>query len=302
MTARGFRKKGDAFQDLWRKSSDAHMDDAALAEAYGRFRKAVGEEAGASRRRRTWLGYAASVVLSVVAGFVGARLLTVENHVGGAGGVSLQMWQTAADETRTLSFDDGSTVRLGPGSILVGPAEFREAERKMFLVGEAFFDVAHDAERSFRVTTRHLDVTDLGTSFMVTSYLADDVASVTLKSGAAELRVGGQDGAFVLAPNDQVTYNAATRAILRRRVPDDDMGESWRNRRLVLDDVTLEEAVETLGRCYGTRFTLRTGKHRAVCVRMKLNRGETLERAMGILSRIVPGLSYEIRDGEVFID
>lgn len=301
MTARGFRKQGDAFQDLWRKSADARMDDAALAEAYGRFRKAVGGGCRSFGTGRTWLRYAASVALAVAVGFVGARFVD-SGKTDGVRAVSLQMWHTAADETRTLSFDDGSTVRLGPGSVLVGPVALREAERKMFLVGEAFFDVAHDAERPFRVTTRHLDVTDLGTSFMVTSYLADDVASVTLKSGAAELRVEGQEGTFVLAPNDQVAYNAATRAILRRRVPDDDMGESWRNRRLVLDDVALGEAVETLGRCYGTRFTLRTGKRKDVRVRMTLNRGETLERAMGILSRIVPGLGYEICDGEVFID
>lgn len=75
MTARGFRKKGDAFQDLWRKSADAHMDDAALAEAYGRFRKAAGDVAGASGRRRTWLMYAASVALAVAAGFVGAHFV-----------------------------------------------------------------------------------------------------------------------------------------------------------------------------------------------------------------------------------
>lgn len=273
------------------------MDDVALDDAYWRFRRAV------ARRRLTWAGRAAVVALSVAVGFAIARLPT-------AGGVDVQrsqvvaqqMWHTAADETRTLSFDDGSTVRLGPGSILVGPAALCGVERAMFLVGEAFFDVVHDDERPFRVTTPHLDVTDLGTSFMVSSYPADDVVSVTLKSGAAELRVEGRDGVCSLTPNDQVAYNAATRTLLRRKVPDEDMGESWRNRRLELDDVALGEAVEVFGRCYGMRFTLRNGKRKAVRVRMKLNRGETLERAMGILSRIVPGLRYEIRDGEVFID
>lgn len=288
----------DAFQDFWRKSADAHMDDAALAEAYARFRRVVGESHGA-RRRLAWLGGVTVVALSVAIGFVCARLLPADEAVRGEG---RQMWHTAAGETVRLSFDDGSTVTLSPGSVLVGPVGLKDSERRMFLVGEAFFDVAHDDERPFRVTTPHLDVTDLGTSFMVSSYAGDEVVSVTLKSGAAELKVGGRADAYRLAPNDQVAYNAASGAVLRRCVPDDDRGENWRNRQLTLDDVALEDAVETLGRCYGMRFTLRPGSHKGVRVRVRLNRGETLERAMGILSRIVPGLRYEVRDGEVFID
>lgn len=73
---------------------------------------------------------------------------------------------TRTAQLRSLQLEDGSTVRLGPDTAL--KVEFAAAERRVtLLAGEALFDVASDARRPFRVTTRDSVTTVLGTRFDV---------------------------------------------------------------------------------------------------------------------------------------
>ncbi|TAJ28035.1 MAG: DUF4880 domain-containing protein [Reyranella sp.] len=73
---------------------------------------------------------------------------------------------TRTAQVRTMQLEDGSTARLGPDTAL--KVEFAAAERRVILLsGEALFDVASDARRPFRVTTRDSVTTVLGTRFDV---------------------------------------------------------------------------------------------------------------------------------------
>lgn len=63
-----------------------------------------------------------------------------------------------------FQLSDGSTGYFNSGSWLKYPVQFI-GERKVELSGEAFFDVAHNAEIPFHVNTRNLDIKVLGTTF-----------------------------------------------------------------------------------------------------------------------------------------
>ncbi|HMN10440.1 MAG TPA: FecR domain-containing protein [Gemmatimonadaceae bacterium] len=70
---------------------------------------------------------------------------------------------TDTEETATARLDDGSVVRLAPRSRL--RVTHAAARRESWLDGEAFFAVAHDRTRPFRVRTRAGTVEVLGTRF-----------------------------------------------------------------------------------------------------------------------------------------
>jgi len=75
-------------------------------------------------------------------------------------------YHTGVAEVETLRLDDGSSVRMGPGSAL--RVAFSSDERRIqILAGEALFDVTADATRPFRVVTRDAVTTVLGTRFDV---------------------------------------------------------------------------------------------------------------------------------------
>src|SRR5690606_14900005 len=71
-----------------------------------------------------------------------------------------------------LTLSDGTKVWVNAMSELKFPTQFGDMERKVFLAGEAYFEVAHDAQRPFKVEVNGTVVEVLGTHFNVNSYNA----------------------------------------------------------------------------------------------------------------------------------
>ena len=208
---------------------------------------------------------------------------------------------TVSDECKTIALADGTQVRLNQSSVLLYPEKFSGKERKVFLTGEAFFDIKHDGRHPFHVSTPYFDITDLGTSFSVSSYATDVEVSTTLKTGKIELKIVGEDKVYSMKPNDQLVYNVKTKAVDLRQVTDEDDGLSWRNKQISLDDVTLAEAARIMGDVYGVKFVFRSSRHRNTKITVHFNRGESLKKALAIVGNLVPGLEYELMKDKVII-
>lgn len=87
-------------------------------------------------------------------------------------------------KTFQLQLSDGTTVHLNAGSSLKYPVQFlKDAERKVFITGEAFLSVSKDAEHPFIVNANNLNVRVLGTQFNVSSYPEDAAIDVVLVEG-----------------------------------------------------------------------------------------------------------------------
>ena len=202
---------------------------------------------------------------------------------------------------KTLALVDGTKVKLSQGSVLLYPASFEGKERKVFLAGEAFFDIKHDDKHPFHVSTPHFEITDLGTSFSVSSYTTDEEVTTTLKTGKIELRIVGEDKVYSMNPDDQLVYNVKTKSVNLRQVSKGNNGLGWRNKQIDLNDVTLAEAAQIMGDAYGVKFSFRSQRYKNTKVTVHFNRGETLSGAMNVLKNLVPGLEYEVRKDEVIL-
>lgn len=218
--------------------------------------------------------------------------------------ISMVQKHTTNDETQLIAMSDGTKVKLSQSSVLLYPSSFKGAkERKVFLSGEAFFDIKHDDNQPFHVSTAHFEITDLGTSFAVSSYTNADEVSTTLKTGKIELRIIGQeDKVYSMSPNDQLVYNVKTKAVKIQRVAADNDGLSWRNKEIDLNDVTLAEAANIMGSTYGVKFNFVSKRYQNTKITVHFNRGESLAGAMAIVKNLIPGLVYEIKDNEVIVE
>ncbi len=82
-----------------------------------------------------------------------------------------------------IELGDGTKVWLNNSTVLKYPYRFTGDTRKVFLSGEAYFEVAHNSKMPFIVETDHVTVKATGTSFNVSSYTGDDIVETTLVEG-----------------------------------------------------------------------------------------------------------------------
>ncbi|RQO68420.1 hypothetical protein DBR40_19435 [Pedobacter sp. KBW01] len=82
-----------------------------------------------------------------------------------------------------VTLSDGTQVVLNSGSSLTFPVGFNQAERRVSLSGEAYFEVSKDAEHPFIVSSGRERITVLGTKFNLSAYPDDDFISTALLEG-----------------------------------------------------------------------------------------------------------------------
>jgi transmembrane sensor len=152
-------------------------------------------------------------------------------------------YTTQPTEQRVIRLADGSRVHLNVASQV--RVRLRGHERRITLArGEAFFDVAHDAQRPFVVEAGGAAVRALGTRFDVRR--DDGQVQVTLVEGVVRVNRDKGPETWTLAPNQQLTLAraTATRRFLTTATP----ATSWTSGRLTFHETPLAAAVAEVNR------------------------------------------------------
>lgn len=152
-----------------------------------------------------------------------------------------------AGQRSDIYLSDGTRVILNASSKLIYPGRFSKDSREITLIGEAFFDVAKDAARPFKVTSGALVTTALGTSFNIRSDSA--YVQVALVSGKVEVKNRFSKEAMQLIPGEATVLNAG--ASLQKEQFDKDEVLSWKDDILYFHEADMNEIVRKLENWYG---------------------------------------------------
>lgn len=204
--------------------------------------------------------------------------------VTGAGTLALAPekadFRTVPGETAPITLPDGSRVELSTDTAL--RLAFDETERRVeLLAGEAFFTVAKDPGRPFRVTANRTEAEALGTAFSVA--LQDDGARVAVTEHSVAVTVGG-DRRIVAAGERIVALHGRLRPV---EGTDAERELAWRDGKLVFMDQPLGEVVASLDRWRRGRTLILNSdlERRPVTVVLDTRRAAD---AVEILARAVP--------------
>src|SRR5690606_13331293 len=100
---------------------------------------------------------------------------------------------------------DGTKAWLNAASRLEYPASFPSDERIVSLEGEAYFEVAPDQTRPFRIRTSRKTIEVLGTKFNVQVYDNEPQHQTTLMEGSVSVIANGHpDESVILKPDQQL--------------------------------------------------------------------------------------------------
>lgn len=117
--------------------------------------------------------------------------------------VTEQQLTVPAGQRAHLVLPDGSKVWVNASSILSYPSAFVGNERRVQIVGEAFFEVAKN-EKPFIVSTGKMDVKALGTQFDVYNYPADEMNISLLQGSVKVYQPQRESHGVALSPGQQV--------------------------------------------------------------------------------------------------
>jgi len=154
----------------------------------------------------------------------------------------------------TLILPDGTHVWLNNASSLRYPVWFTGATREVDLTGEAYFEVAKDAARPFKVHIHNspagtdggtIDV--LGTSFNIMAYSDENAERATLVDGSIRYSHGGNSA--LLKPADQSVLDARGDLKTLHQVNVDEI-TAWKNGYFHFDHASLETTMRQLARWY----------------------------------------------------
>ena len=188
-----------------------------------------------------------------------AALLAV---IVGAGGFALRQraWTEACGNTVVVpagqrvdvTLPDGTRVCMNALSELRYPASFGSRQRRVELVGEAFFDVAHEASRPFVVETYACDVEVLGTKFDVEARPETDEFVAALVEGRVRVTDRSDPAQRVeLSPAQRVSRRDGRLVV--DRIPEHEEFR-WREGLIVFRDATFEELLADFEKYFGVRI------------------------------------------------
>ena len=151
-----------------------------------------------------------------------------------------------------LALSDGSKVWLNSMTEFRFPVAFTGEERKVYLTGEAYFEVAPNSKHPFIVVTEEgMEVKVYGTEFNMNTY-QHGVVQTVLVSGKVGIRVNATGKEVMLAPKQMAEYSEKTGMV---RVEDADPYRyiAWKDGEFVFERETIEEIMERLGRWYDVK-------------------------------------------------
>lgn len=210
-----------------------------------------------SRKKRSFAYYtriAAAVTIFMLAGFASIFIFRSTPKI------EVIASSTEHGQKQTVELPDGTKVYLNSESVLSYSNQFGKDNREVSFNGEAFFEVAHNADKPFIVKTKHIGVQVLGTTFNFRAFEEKGDYQLDLKTGkvlfySIHAESGEKMEQIILNPGEKATYLTSLNSILKQKsINANYMG--WHTGILEFANCPLDEVVDAIETSYNVDIEL----------------------------------------------
>lgn len=201
---------------------------------------------------RRWIPYAVSVAAAILLGmFINNYFFTLPaiEKIGSTMLVS----EAQSGQRTTVTLSDGTVVELNSNSRIEYPAIFHRGERRIYLEGEAMFDVARNEKHPFIVETFAYDVKVVGTKFDVIADSEKKEFSTALLDGKVSIQDKSEHSLVTLRPDMMATLKDGH--LVCSRIPDKE-AYLWTDGIISATGVPFTVLMERFERCYGVNIRI----------------------------------------------
>jgi ferric-dicitrate binding protein FerR (iron transport regulator) len=204
-------------------------------------------------------------------------------------------------DIKTVALSDGSIVKLNSGTHFYYPKTFAGSTRNVYISGEGYFDVAHNANMPFVVNTDKVGIKVLGTVFNLKVYPEDADVFATLCEGKVVMNFNNSTLKPVeMNPLQQIHYEVDKNSYSLENV-DTYKEIAWTNRNLIFKSTQMKDVITQIERRYGVDIEWNAEKFHAEKITVKLIKNESLQETLDVLKKIIPNLKYSIHDNKITI-
>lgn len=173
--------------------------------------------------------------------------LIYNNGLNSSGELLYNTLTTHRGEQFPLQLSDGTKLWLNAASSIRFPVSFAGNERRVEITGEAYFEVAKNAAKPFKVLLNGTEITVLGTQFNVNGYADEASVKTTLLEGS--VKITHDNASLLLVPRQQANLNREGKMSLIID-PDIEQAVSWKEGYFHYNKADLETVMREVSRWY----------------------------------------------------
>jgi transmembrane sensor len=177
-----------------------------------------------------------------------------------------------------LRLNDGTMVWLNAASSITYPSSFTGNQREVVIVGEAYFEVAKDKNKPFRVNANGIQVEVLGTHFNINAYSDEQSVKTSLLEGS--VRINNR----VLKPGEAYYNGKVAKSDLNQDI-------AWKNGVFNFNNADLFAVMRQLVRWYNIDLKYE-GKIKPRIFQGEMDKGLNLSQVIKILGEA--GVKFRI--------
>ncbi|NDV78716.1 FecR family protein [Dysgonomonas sp. 511] len=230
--------------------------------------------------------YAAAILLPLIIVFWGLNKL--DSRVDLFGDAEYVDVYTPKGERMQIVFPDGSVAYLNSDTKLRYPKKFAFSDRKVYLDGEAYFEIEKNASRPFIVELDSVAVNVLGTSFNLEAYSSERNISLILDEGKVNLRPLSGTKKYTLDPGEKMIYDKVNGSCIILANNSYVSPSLWKDDVVYLKNKPLEEVIKVLDRKYDIRFEILEQEALKYSYTILISRNTPLEKVLLDLEKIAP--------------
>lgn len=204
--------------------------------------------------------------------------------------------KTHADSEYWMVFDDGTIVHLNYNTTLMYPSRFSSVSRTVYLEGEAYFQVAKDNKRPFRVVTRDGVVKEYGTSFNVNTYAG--CTKVVLVEGAISV-IPNMGNEQMIHPGELAILNSDHSEAQINKVEIEPY-VAWNSGRFVFEHCSLGSLMEVIAHWYNKEVVFESDEIKQMRFTGDVDRYGSIVPIMKAIQRVT-GLDIVVSEKKIVL-
>ncbi|MVZ63868.1 FecR family protein [Sphingobacterium humi] len=203
---------------------------------------------------------------------------------------------TAKGEEFESILPDGTRIRINAGSSLTIPKNYNSFSREVYLQGEAYFEVAKNPQKLFKVNVSDAKIIALGTAFNVKYYPQE---SPTLKAFLLEgsIQIEHKQEQYKLEPGQLYTHESNS-GMNKVQTTELDNQLAWKEGYFIFDHTPLAEILNELARWYNFTYSV-DPSYQSKTLSGKIKRNQAFQDIVTILE--FSGIDLELKGRHILL-